>query len=72
MCVRWNWLYIRIAGLKLKRRGWKVIVPIVKEGEFGDYHSVAWMWFYIIIGRELHQLEAELEDRKQAEYKRSA
>jgi hypothetical protein len=72
MDVKLNWLYIRIAKLNVRKRGWRVIVPIVRKGEYGDYHSIMWMWFYVILGRELYTLERDLDATRQVEYKRSA
>ena len=72
MDVKLNWLYIRIARLNVRKRGWRVLVPIVREGEYGDYHSIMWMWFYVILGRELRALERDLDATRHVEFKRCA
>lgn len=72
MDIRLNWLYIRVAGLNVKKRGWKIVIPVVREGELGDYHSIMWMWFYVILGRDLYQLEARLDRDRHVEYRRCA
>jgi hypothetical protein len=72
MDFRLSWMYVRISGLKVKKRGLSVIVPVVKSGTMGDYHTIVWMWFYIILGRNLYELEADLDRKRQVEYQRCA